>query len=96
MLSAIPETIIETPSIAEHIAEIYGVLTRETDLSPNNPRVNSLLGALVRFVTLAHDANESAQALAELERAGLVEPIRQLCQKAECLLEYHYSKLLAY
>lgn len=82
-------------NVADEIAEVYRLLSSERDLSPNNQLVNRLLGGLVRLVTKQHDAFDSAGALESLSESGLLEGIRDICQRAECLLESHYSSLIA-
>jgi hypothetical protein len=85
---------LTSQEIVDSVTATFEELSRQTDLSPKNERVNHLLTNLVNLVTQVHDQAAVKTAMAKLEEKGIVTKLRELCQKAEFLLEGHYSQTI--
>ena len=94
MSTAIQSTSLSTQEIVDSVTATFEELSGQTDLSPNNERVNYLLTSLVNLVTQVHDQAAVKAAMTQLEEKGIVTKLRELCQQAEFLLEGHYSQTI--
>lgn len=83
-----------TVDVVGELRRSHELLSGQADLSPRNPVVNELLGGLVRYATSATTVKIDPQNLAALKSEGLVASFRELCHRAEYLLEEHFATQL--
>lgn len=78
--------------VVQTIKDAYTVLKQEEDLSPRNPRINDVLGKLVRTLSEDYTPEEEARVLNHRDIKAIRAPMHALLAKAEGAMEKFWEE----
>lgn len=81
--------------VVQVVKDAYRTLERESDLSPNNPKINDVLGKLVRTLSDGYTPEEEKAILGNKSIKAIQKPLHALLSKAEGAMEDYWEKKLS-